>query len=156
MSTTKSSSIQYRKAEKKDIPQLLSLMYEYICDFYKCPRPAEGSLEKLVEHLLDNPYEGLQFVAEDRSNKLVGFATLYFTFNTLEAKRMAFLYDLFVVTNVRGEKIGENLFKTCLSYIRENGYSHMIWETAHDNTIAQGLYDKMGAEKAAWLNYEIK
>ncbi|WP_257349284.1 GNAT family N-acetyltransferase [Pseudalkalibacillus decolorationis] len=150
------STIQTRKLEKKDIPQLLPLMYEYIVDFYKCPRPSEGSLEKLVNHLLDNPSEGIQFVAESETNQLVGFATLYFTFNTLEAKRMAFLYDLFVSPNTRGQKIGERLFKTCLSHIRENDYSHMTWETAHDNVVAQALYDKMGADKAVWLNYEIK
>lgn len=32
----------------------------------------------------------------------------------------------------------------------------MIWETAHDNYVAQSLYDKMGGKKAVWLNYEIK
>ncbi|WP_343070820.1 GNAT family N-acetyltransferase [Bacillus sp. REN10] len=52
--------------------------------------------------------------------------------------------------------MGEKLFETCLSHMRENDYSHMAWETAHDNVIAQALYDKMGAKKAVWLNYEIK
>nr|WP_259455775.1 GNAT family N-acetyltransferase [Bacillus sp. PK3_68] len=87
---------------------------------------------------------------------MVGFATLYFMFNTLEAKRMAFLYDLFVSPTIRGQKVGERLFETCLSHMRENDYSHMAWETAHDNVVAQALYDKMGAKKAVWLNYEIK
>lgn len=149
-------AVNIRPAAKEDIPQLLDVMYQYIVDFYKCPRPEEGALDKLVNHLLDNPWEGRQFVAVTPSEKIVGFATLYFTFNTLEAKRMAFLYDLFVVPDIRGQKLGENLFQTCLSYIRENDYSHMIWETAHDNMVAQSLYDKMGAQKAVWLNYEIK
>ncbi|MGD8191761.1 N-acetyltransferase family protein [Brevibacillus ginsengisoli] len=147
---------QIRKLEKQDLPQLLPLMYEYIVDFYQCPRPDEQALEKLVHHLLDHPWEGIQFVAETAEQELVGFATLYFTFNTLEAKRMAFLYDLFVSPSIRGQKIGEKLFEACLAYIRENDYSHMIWETAHDNAVAQALYDKMGAKKAVWLNYEMK
>ncbi|MEH7107958.1 GNAT family N-acetyltransferase [Bacillus sp. JJ1764] len=147
--------INIRKATKTDIPQLLELMDQYIVDFYHCPRPKGQSVENLVQHLLENPYEGIQFVAETESNHLVGFATLYFTFNTLEAKRMAILYDLFVSPETRGGKIGERLMQTCISYIREHDYSHMIWETAHDNYPAQALYDKLGAKKAVWLNYEI-
>ncbi|MDR7000151.1 N-acetyltransferase [Neobacillus niacini] len=148
-------NVNIRIATKQDIPQLLELMDQYIVDFYKCPRPSEGSVEKLVNHLIENPYEGIQFVAEKEPHQLVGFSTLYFTFNTLEAKRMAFLYDLFVTPEVRGQKIGEQLLQTCISFIRKKGYSHMIWETAHDNLAAQALYDKIGARKAVWLNYEI-
>lgn len=149
-------TVNSRPATKEDIPQLLDLMYQYIVDFYKCPRPSEDDLKGLIIHLLDHPYEGIQFVAEEEPNQLVGFATLYFTFNTLEVKRMALLYDLFVRPDTRGQKVGENLFQTCLSYIRDHNYSHMLWETAHDNVTAQALYDKMGAQKAAWLNYEMK
>lgn len=148
--------VNIRPAVKKDTPQLLNLMYQYIVDFYKCPRPSEESLKKLINHLLENPYEGIQFVVEKEPYQLVGFSTLYFTFNTLEVKRMAFLYDLFVSPDVRGQKIGEKLLQNCVNYIRENDYSHMIWETAHDNLAAQSLYEKIGAKKAVWLNYEIK
>lgn len=149
-------TINIRTATKHDAPQLLELMNQYIVDFYKCPRPSDDSLKKLINHLLENPYEGIQFVAEKESHNLVGFSTLYFTFNTLEVKRMALLYDLFVKPEARGQKIGEKLLQTCVTYIRENDYSHMIWETAHDNLAAQSLYDKIGAKKAVWLNYEIK
>ncbi|MGC8228188.1 GNAT family N-acetyltransferase [Pseudobacillus badius] len=148
-------TIHIRPAEEKDVPQLMELMYEYIVDFYKCDRPSEESLETLIKHLIQHPYEGIQFVADRSGGDLAGFATLYFTFNTLEVKRMAFLYDLYVTPRIRGQKIGEQLLQTCIRYMRENGYSHMIWETAHDNLAAQALYDKVGASKAAWLNYEI-
>ncbi|NRD77999.1 GNAT family N-acetyltransferase [Bacillus sp. BRMEA1] len=149
-------TVSIRLASKQDIPELLNLMEQYIVDFYKCPHPGKDSLKELIENLLENPYEGIQFVAEKEPYHLIGFSTLYFTFNTLEAKRMAILYDLFVSPDARGQKIGEKLLQTCITYIRENGYSHMIWETAHDNYAAQSLYDKIGASKAVWLNYEIK
>ncbi|ERI11206.1 acetyltransferase, GNAT family [Aneurinibacillus aneurinilyticus ATCC 12856] len=148
--------VTIRPVTKADLPQLLELMHQYIVDFYQSPDPGKEALTKLVTHLIDEPSSGIQFVAETEAHRLAGFATLYFTFNTLEAKRMAFLYDLFVVPSTRGQKIGEKLFQTCLSYIRGNNYSHMIWETAHDNHTAQALYDKMGAQKQVWLNYEIR
>lgn len=39
-------NIKIRPATKEDFPQLLELMNEYIVDFYRCPRPNEGALEK--------------------------------------------------------------------------------------------------------------
>lgn len=44
-----------RTANQEDIPQLLNLMYQYIVDFYKRPKPTEESLKGLMQHLLDNP-----------------------------------------------------------------------------------------------------
>ncbi|WP_251029258.1 MULTISPECIES: hypothetical protein [unclassified Bacillus (in: firmicutes)] len=49
--------VNIRPAVKTDIPQLLDLMYQYIVDYYKCPRPSERSLKNLINHLLENPYE---------------------------------------------------------------------------------------------------
>ena len=148
--------IQIRTATKEDLPQLMRLMHQYIVDFYKSPEPTQEALQGLVTHLLENPYEGVQFVAESENLQLAGFATLYFTFNTLEVKRMAVLYDLFVSSDFRRQNVGESLFQTCLDHVREHDYSHMFWETDHDNIPAQTLYDKMGATRARWLNYEIK
>ncbi|TCL47074.1 hypothetical protein EDD69_11380 [Thermolongibacillus altinsuensis] len=72
-----------RTANREDIPQLLNLMYQYIVDFYKRPKPTEESLKGLMQNLLDNPASGIQFVAE-QDGKLLGFATLYFSFSTLQ------------------------------------------------------------------------
>ncbi|AEH47935.1 GNAT family N-acetyltransferase [Parageobacillus thermoglucosidasius] len=143
-----------RTANREDIPQLLNLMYQYIVDFYKRPKPTEESLKGLIQYLLDNPASGIQFVAE-QDGKLLGFATLYFSFSTLQVKRMAILNDLFVIPEARGQKLGEKLFQTCLSYIREHDFAYMTWETAKDNLVAQSLYNKMGGQWSEWLVYEI-
>jgi ribosomal protein S18 acetylase RimI-like enzyme len=148
------SDINVRKASAEDVPQLMELMYGYIVDFYKRPCPNEAALKHLVNHLLDNPSFGLQFVAE-KDGLLIGFATLYFSFSTLQVKRIAILNDLYVLPDYRGQKVGEKLFKTCVSYIREEGFAYMTWETAEDNFVAQSFYEKMGGQKSAWLHYEI-
>lgn len=146
--------IIYRPSIESDIPQLYDLMVQYIVDFYKQPQPNELELKKLMQHLIDNPSVGLQFVAE-KEGKLVGFATLYFTFSTLQVKKSAILNDLFVLHSARGQKVGEHLFERCLLYIRENNFAYMTWETAKDNFVAQGLYKKMGAQRSEWVVYEI-
>jgi ribosomal protein S18 acetylase RimI-like enzyme len=147
--------ISIRPVNKADIKQLQGLMLQYIVDFYQRPKPNDEELINLINHLIENPSAGLQFVAE-KDGDLVGFATLYFTFSTLQVKKAAILNDLFVTEKGRGQKIGEQLFQYCLSYIRKNKYAYMTWETAKDNLIAQGLYNKLGGNISDWLVYEIE
>ncbi|MFK7696376.1 GNAT family N-acetyltransferase [Paenibacillus sp. HJGM_3] len=148
------NDVVIRAVNKEDIPQLLELMIEYIVDFYQKPKPAEESLNGLIEHLLDYPSSGMQFCAE-KNGKLLGFATLYFTFSTLQVKRAAILNDLYVSSEARGQKLGEKLFQACLGFIRENHFAYMTWETAKDNIVAQSLYKKMGGHQSQWVTYEI-
>jgi ribosomal protein S18 acetylase RimI-like enzyme len=149
------NNITIRPVNKADIHQLQVLMVQYIVDFYQRPQPNDEELINLIKHLIDNPSIGLQFVAE-RNGELVGFATLYFTFSTLQVKKAAILNDLYVTEKGRGQKIGELLFQCCLSHIRENEFAYMTWETAKDNLIAQGLYNKLGGKISDWLVYEIE
>lgn len=155
MEKTLLNNITIRPVDKADIKQLQVLMVEYIVDFYQRPQPNDEELINLINHLIENPSVGLQFVAE-RNGDLLGFATLYFTFSTLQVKKAAILNDLYVTEKGRGQKIGEQLFQSCLSHIRENKYAYMTWETAKDNLIAQGLYNKLGGKISDWLVYEIE
>lgn len=149
------STVLYRKADTRDLSPLYELMVQYIVVFYKQPEPDETELKQLITHLLNNPASGVQFVAE-KDGKLIGFATLYFTFSTLQVKRAAILNDLFVLESSRGEKAGQELFTTCLTHIREQKFAYMTWETAKDNQIAQRLYNKMGGKESDWMVYEIE
>ncbi|RXI98591.1 GNAT family N-acetyltransferase [Anaerobacillus alkaliphilus] len=143
-----------RQVVKEDAKDLVQLMKNYIVDFYQKPEPKEEDVEALIHRLIMEPSSGIQFVAE-KEEKLVGFATLYFSFSTLQLKKVAILNDMFINEDARGEKIGEQLFQTSLSYIRENDFAYMTWETAKDNLIAQSLYNKMGGKISEWLVYEM-
>ncbi|MEB4887685.1 GNAT family N-acetyltransferase [Priestia megaterium] len=147
-------SIVIKPVSQQDVSNLIPLMREYIVDFYKRDQPSKESLTTHIELLLNNPSIGLQYVAEYKGN-LVGFATLYFSFSTLSLQKNAVLNDLYVIPDCRSKKVGERLFETCLNHIKEYNYAGMTWETAHDNKVAQGLYDKMGGQKSQWLHYEI-
>lgn len=149
------AELTIRPAEERDIPQLYELMTQYIVDFYKKPEPNEAELKNLIQHLLDHPDSGLQFVAEIE-REIVGFATLYYTFSTLQVRRAAILNDLFVSAHARGKRAGEQLFEKCLAHIREKDFAYMTWETDKDNYVAQGLYNKMGGRQSDWLVYEME
>ncbi|MCM3545212.1 GNAT family N-acetyltransferase [Priestia megaterium] len=150
------TTITIRQANPADMEALISLMNEYIVDFYKRPQPAKKQLRNLINHLFQHPDAGVQFIA-NQNDEAVGFSTLYFTFSTTRVKPVAILNDLYVTEKARGQKIGEKLFSTSHQYTKEHQYAAMSWETAYDNTRAQTLYRKMGGNVTndEWIHYDI-
>jgi GNAT superfamily N-acetyltransferase len=146
-----------------DVSDLLPMLRAY-CDFYRVD-PSDERLRALVTALIDDPSEGLQLIARDSDGAAaaatsdkgtpLGFATIYWTWQTLHAARVGVLNDLFVVPASRGTGTGRALIERCRELCRERGAEKLVWETAPDNTTAQRLYDGIGAEKSTWLTYEL-
>lgn len=146
-----------------DVPELMPMLRAY-CDFYHV-NPTDERLRALASALIADPSEGLQLIARDspagkdgaphvRGTPL-GFATIYWTWQTLYAARVGVLNDLFVTPASRGSGAGRALIERCRDLCRERGAEKLVWETALDNTTAQRLYDGIGAEKSTWLTYEL-
>lgn len=136
-----------------DLPELMPMLRAY-CDFYRVD-PSDERLRALVNALIDNPAEGLQVIARDGAGTPVGFATIYWTWQTLHAGRVGVLNDLFVVPATRGTGTGRALIERGLELCRQHGAEKLVWETAPDNAVAQRLYDGIGAQKSTWLTYEL-
>lgn len=142
-----------RSAEAKDRELLTELMYQYIVDFYERPKPPINKVHQLIDMLLEGK-KGIQFVAE-KEGTLLGFATLYFSFSTTKAEQITVMNDLFVIEEARGTGAAQQLFESCHTFTKENGFAHMSWVTAADNKRAQRFYQKMGGSVGDWLNYSI-
>src|SRR6476661_4649580 len=84
----------------RDVSDLLPMLRAY-CDFYRVD-PSDERLRALVTALIDDPSEGLQLIARDSDGTPLGFATIYWTWQTLHAARVGVLNDLFVVPASRG------------------------------------------------------
>ena len=136
-----------------DIPELMPMLRAY-CDFYRVA-PSDERLLALVSALIAEPSEGFQLIARDTDGTPLGFATIYWTWQTLHAGRVGVLNDLFVVPASRGSGTGRALIERCRELCRERGAEKLVWETAPDNATAQRLYDGIGAEKSTWLTYEL-
>jgi len=136
-----------------DLPELMPMLRAY-CDFYRADPPDERLLG-LANALIDNPAEGLQVIARDNDGTPLGFATIYWTWQTLHAARVGVLNDLFVVPASRGSGTGRALIERGRQLCRERGAERLVWETAPDNAVAQRLYDGIGAQKSTWLTYEL-
>jgi GNAT superfamily N-acetyltransferase len=141
---------------EEDLADLLPLMAAY-CEFYGAA-PGADSLLALSRTLLEEPdRDGLQLIARRRENETaLGFATLYWTWSTLRAGRIAVMNDLFVTPDARGMGVGAALIDACRTRCRERGMSRMEWRTAPDNVRAQRLYDSVGAQRSEWIDYGLE
>jgi GNAT superfamily N-acetyltransferase len=137
-----------------DLDDLLPLMRAY-CDFYSVSPPDENLLGMSRALIADPEREGVQFIARRADGAAVGFASLFWTWDTTEGGRIAVMNDLYVNADTRGGGAGTELIEACRAEARGRGARVLAWQTALDNTRAQSVYDRLGAERAQWLDYSL-
>ena len=144
-----------REVGEHDLADLLPLLAGY-CAFYGTAPPAD-QLAALVRALLDDPVrEGVQLIARRGDGTAVGFATIFWTWSTTRAMRLAVMNDLFVSEEARGAGVGRALIEACADRARAGGAGALEWQTAPDNLTAQRLYDETGAERSEWVTYDLR
>jgi len=140
-----------------DLADLLALMRAY-CDFYAAA-PADDALLALSRALIADPdLEGVQLIARDAGGAAVGFATIFWSWSTTRATRIGVMNDLFVAEPARGAgggRVAEALIAACGERCRARGAVALTWQTALDNARAQALYDRIGARRSRWLDYDL-
>jgi GNAT superfamily N-acetyltransferase len=135
-----------------DLPELLPLMRAY-CDFYGTD-PADEQLLALARAVLADPeLEGVQLIARDERQRAVGFASVFWSWDTTEAARVGIMNDLYVAPAARGSGVADDLIAACLERCRERGAARLDWETAADNHRAQAVYERVGATREPWVSY---
>jgi GNAT superfamily N-acetyltransferase len=144
-------------AGEGDLPELLPLMRAY-CDFYAVA-PSDEALLAMSRALIDDPErEGVQLIARAPDGAAVGFATIFWSWSTTQAARIGVMNDLFVAPHARGAgagRVGEALIAACADCARAHGAVSIAWHTALDNERAQALYDRIGARRSQWLDYDL-
>jgi GNAT superfamily N-acetyltransferase len=137
-----------------DLDTLLPLMRGY-CDFYRVS-PSDEDLLALSRALIADPErEGIQLLARDAQSEGLGFATVYWTWQTLSASRLGVMNDLFVAEEARGSGLADRLIAACRERCAEHGATTLSWQTAKDNHRAQTVYDRVGASRSEWFDYEL-
>lgn len=140
--------------DEGDLRDLLALMRGY-CDFYAVT-PSEADLLALARALRADPErEGRQLIARDDQGRPVGFATVFWSWSTLAASRLAVMNDLYVVPEARGTGVADELIARCRALAAEHGAGALAWQTAKDNTRAQAVYDRVGGVREEWIDYHL-
>jgi GNAT superfamily N-acetyltransferase len=137
-----------------DLPELLPLVRGY-CDFYEVA-PTDAALLAVSRALIADPdREGVQLIARNDESAVVGFATVYWSWDTLIAARTAIMHDLFVLPAARGSGVADLLIAACLEECRRHGAAKLGWQTARDNSRAQAVYERVGATRDEWVDYRL-
>ncbi len=137
---------------EEDLADLLPLMRGY-CDFYHST-PSDEALLAMSRALIADPArEGVQFIAREDSGEAMGFASLFFTWETNCGGRIGVMNDLFVESEWRGHGAAEALIAACRDRCRQRGALRLDWQTAADNLRAQAVYDRVGATREQWADY---
>jgi GNAT superfamily N-acetyltransferase len=137
-----------------DLDDLLALMRAY-CDFYDTAPSDERLLELSRTVLADPALEGVQVLARDRARAAVGFASVFWSWDTTEATRIGIMNDLYVSPEARGSGLAERLIAACAEHAAVRGASRLEWQTGPDNRRAQAVYDRIGGVREPWLAYTL-
>src|SRR5579862_3877944 len=98
-------------SDESQVQRLLPLVRAY-CDFYHSA-PTDDALLSVMRALIADPArEGVQFLASDAETD-VGFATVYWSWETTISSRVGVMNDLFVVPSARGQGVSSALIEAC-------------------------------------------
>ena len=140
------SAEQYRR--------LLPLIADYQ-RFYGAEAPDDAANDAFFRRFLAPSDDGLLLGAW-LGDDLAGYACLYWTFSSVTPGEVVLMNDLFVAEPHRGAGVGRALIDAALATARERGAFALRWVTAIDNRDAQRAYERTGAARSAWFEYELR
>jgi GNAT superfamily N-acetyltransferase len=123
------------------------------CDFYEVDPPDRALLDVSHALIADPEREGVQLIARSAEGAALGFATVYWSWDTLGASRVGIMHDLFVAPDARGTGLADDLIRACIAECVQHGAAKLAWQTARDNERAQRVYERVGATRDEWLDY---
>lgn len=151
-----------RRAEKKDIPQIIELLGQ-VLQIHADIRPdifipgttkyTNDELEQMIKDEMKPIY-----VAVNENDMCVGYAFCQlkeqpFSNNMVQFKSL-FIDDLCVDKSTRGQHIGEHLFEYVKSEAKRMGCYEVTLNVWAGNTSAEKFYEKMGLKtKERQLEY---
>ncbi|MDM5147335.1 GNAT family N-acetyltransferase [Candidatus Persebacteraceae bacterium Df01] len=124
-------------------------LFSAYANFYQQPMSDEV-LNTVWRWILQGQIHGLGAHTDSR---LLGIAHWHINLRPLVGGRLAYLNDLFVHPDARGQSIGKKLVDAAAAQAKAQGCPLLRWATAADNTQAQALYDNI-ATKTTWVIYD--
>ena len=136
---------------KNNLAEVLPLIRAYQ-EFYKVAEISDDRNSEFFAQFGEGNPGGCQFIYRE-NGAAIGFATVYFSFTSTIAAKVAVLNDLYTLPSYRGKGIGRKLIEHCRRFAAENGAARLQWVTAPDNVQAQKLYESLNTGKSTWLFY---
>ncbi len=134
-----------------------------------CPHVAEMSNALHVELDYDNPPHTSQSIHEMmfgpkaliqsliawHGDRAVGQTIFQPFYNPDYSKLGLWMTELYVIPDMRSEKVGNKLMTALGKHALDEGYVSMWWSVLHRNKAACRFYERLGARNSGALQYEI-
>jgi ribosomal protein S18 acetylase RimI-like enzyme len=128
-----------RRAEAGDAPAVARLLHDFNTEFGE-PVPEVEVLAPRFRRLIDAG-DVTALLAGDGPD---GFATLRFRPSVHSDALDAYLEELYVVPDQRGQGLGRALLEAAMDTARELGADHIDLGTSEDDVAARALYESVG------------
>lgn len=146
--------VRVRAVTAEDLAALLPLIADYQ-RFYAGTARDDAHNAAFFGHFVAPSERGRLIGAYDADGTPAGYACLYWTYSSVSATEVVLMNDLYVRPARRSDGVGEALIAATVEIARERGAAYVRWLTALDNRRAQRLYERVGAERTAFFEYEI-
>jgi ribosomal protein S18 acetylase RimI-like enzyme len=131
--------IQVRQATSEDAKEIARLLHDFNLEFLE-PTPEVETLTGYVRRLLD----GAEMAVLLAGGGPDGLSLLRFRPSLWTGESEAYLQELYVVPDLRGQGIGRRLLEETLELARAAGAAGIDLNTAETDTAARALYESMG------------
>ena len=133
------NEVRIRQAAPDDAAEFARLLHDFNSEFDDFTPGVEALTENARRMLAEG--EMLVLFAGQGPD---GFAGLRFRSSVLTGKPDAYIEDLYVVPDLRGQGIGRALLDAAIDAARAEGATHIELTTSEADTAAIGLYESSG------------
>lgn len=113
-------------------------LWQQYLEFYETDLPEAVTAQTWQNILANDKVIGLGAI---RSGRLIGFAIIIIHQATWSDRPTAYLEDLFVSSDERGQGAGRMLIDEVIGRARGCGWGSLYWHTRASNAVARRLYD---------------
>jgi GNAT superfamily N-acetyltransferase len=144
MKPQKDNSIKIKKAKKRDVPLILSLIKE-LAEFEKLSHEVVATEKDMYDNLF-GPKKFAEVLLAYYVKEPVGMALFFHNYSTFEGKPGIYLEDLYVKPEFRGKGIGKLLILKLIRIAGKRKCGRVEWAVLDWNQPAIDFYTKLGAE----------
>jgi GNAT superfamily N-acetyltransferase len=146
-------NIVIRKAEKKDISGVISLINE-LALYEKAPEQVSITKEQLEKDGFgNNPL--FWIILAEQEGKIIGMSFYYIRYSTWKGKCL-YLEDIIVKEEKRGKGVGKLLFDATIEEAKKIDAVLLTWQVLEWNIPAINFYKKYNASlDSEWINGKL-
>ncbi len=143
-------AIRYIRAGRDDLDRIATLFDAYRV-FYGQRSDPPSAHAFIAERLRDE--DSLITLAVDETDSALGFAQAYPFLSSVAMRPIWVLNDLYVCTDHRRKGVGRALLEDMVARGRKAEIARLVLETAHDNAVAQRLYESCGWDRSGFVQF---